>query len=66
MRLGYIKLPTSESSRSILQVSLVVGVVEEGSAKNNQKVSKAEVGPPWRGLTSGQLLTSEVLDLYIG
>ena len=41
-------------------------MVEEASAKNNQKVSKAEVGPPWRGLTSGQLLTSEVLDLYIG
>jgi len=42
------------------KVSLVVGVVEEASAKNNQKVSKAEVGPPWRGLTSGQLLTSEI------
>ena len=46
------------------QVSLVVGVVEEGISKNDRKVSKVEVGSPWRGLCSGQLLGLEVLDFY--
>ena len=47
------------------QVSLVVGVVEEGTSKNDRKVSKVEVGSPWRGLCSGQLLGLEVLDFYL-
>ena len=78
------------------QVSLVVGVVEEGSSKDGRKGSKDEVrrenilsrgktrkktfsfqlrkgsrdevgrkgsnevGPPWKGLCTGQLLTAEV------
>ena len=46
------------------QVSLVVGVVEEGTSKNDRKVSKVEVGSPWRGLCSGQLLGLEVLDFF--
>ena len=46
------------------QVSLVVGVVEERISKNDRKVSKVEVGSPWRGLCSGQLLGLEVLDFF--
>jgi len=58
------------------RVSLVVGVVEEGSSKDGRKGSKDElrkgsrdevgrkgsneVGPPWKGLCTGQLLTAEI------
>jgi len=49
------------------RVSLLVGVVEEGGSKEGRKGSKDElrkgsneVGPPWKGLCTGQLLSAEI------
>ena len=39
------------------QVSLVVGVVEDGLSKDKEEVG---LPPTWKGLCSGQLLTAEV------